>query len=188
MVAFPAMTNEQLEDGRPPTDGSTWFFRRTVPFTLLAAVVGAGAAYARLSGGLVFGIQGMVAGCLVGAIQGRIGSDDPLVDWSPGRRLWLTVWCTLVFGCVHLAVLSWLHDPVQPLQWLVDVIDGSGGEVFYGTRRHGPAVTGRVDSLWWVVFQLTDLGLFAFLAFVGHIIGFTERKSPGSDDPGLERP
>ena len=168
----------EMNDGRPPTPMLEWIQFRFAPIAALAVILGVVTGYARTQMGFIIGIQGMVAGGIMGYLSGRLGRGDPLVDWTCGRRLRMLVWITVLFAGFHLGTLSAIHSTgvSGPLEWLGDVLKGYESEPFFGARRHGSAVVGKVDEVWWVVFQLTDLGLFAFLSIAFQAIGFFPDK------------
>lgn len=169
----------EVTDGRPPTPFLEWVQFRVAPTAALAVILGVVTGYARTQMGFIVGIQGMVAGGIMGYLSGRLGRGDPQIDWTCGRRVRMLVWIIVLFTGFHLGTLSAVHSTGVdgPLEWLGDVLKGYDGEPFFGARRHGSAVVGKVDEVWWVVFQVTDLGLFAFLALVFQGIGyFPERE------------
>lgn len=170
-----------VTDGRPPTPFLEWVQFRFGPMAAIAIAVGVLTGYLRTTTGFIVGIQGMAAGGLVGYLTGRLGRGDPQIDWTCGRRLRMLVWIMVLFAGFHLGTLSAVHSSGAggPLSWLGDVVAGYEGEPFFGARRYAGAIVGRVDEVWWVVFQLMDLGLFAFLTMVAQGIGFfPDKRTP----------
>ncbi len=152
-----------------------WIRFRFVPAMLVAAV--AGALLGALRGSLgfsLFGIQGMVAGGLVGYATGWLGRNDPGRHWIFTQRVWLALAAAVAFVVPHLAVTSFVHaGPIDPpLYWLGEVVDGSLKEPFLAIKRGGSAA-GEVEGGWWVAFTLVDTALLAFAHLAGTVMALS---------------
>lgn len=164
--------HEQLPLGIASKDmrPMTWTIKRAVPLVVLAAFLGG------LAGGLRWivdffpGLQGMLAGGLLGYFAGLAGKTDPPTFWRAGQRFWLLLNLQLTFVLVLLVVLGVLNAP--PLSghfaWLREVLLGFSGEAYFGASVWG-SMEGQGGELrgWaWVFFNLLDGALFLFLGLI----------------------
>ena len=135
------------------------------------------------------GIQGMIAGGLVGYSCGCPGRFDDSRWWGFSARSGLTLGAALIYLIGTTAVVAGLNAGLAgyPLEWLADVIDGSKGELFFGTSVNSlQSVGGKLRGGWWLVFVLLDAALFAFLHLVSFGIGLSserEKKHPHNESP-----
>lgn len=162
-----------------------WIRSRFVPAMLVAAV--AGALLGALRGWLgfsLFGIQGMVAGGLIGYATGRLGRSDPGRYWIFAQRVWLALAAAVAFVVPHLAVTSLVHaGPIDPpLYWLGEVVDGFLKEPFLSIKRGGSA-SGEVDGGWWVAFTVVDSALLAFTHLAGCVMALSGTAALEPDPP-----
>lgn len=181
-------TRRVVDPGVRPMTSASWLFRRFLPCLLLVA---AGTVAVGLVRGLVLyvpGILGMAAGGLLGWLCGRIGRSDPEDLWSFENRVWLALGAALLYAVGTAATVSVLRAGLMgaPLEWLVDVVHGSEGELFAGHSTNSfQSVSGTLHGAWWLVFGAVDTLLFAFLFLVLTMVGvFSDPQAEEADGEG----
>jgi hypothetical protein len=162
-----------------------WILVRWVPCMVLAAAAGAVAGVFRAGVGFVVGIQGMLVMGILGYVVGRLGRGDPDRHWLFPQRIWLSLTVAVVFGVVHVLVLSLLRaGPYDgPVEWLGEVVGGRVSEAGAGVGATGHVLHGYSLNLTgpaWVLFTLLDLLLGAFLFLATCIAGLS--PSAGGDE------
>ncbi|MBN2314575.1 MAG: hypothetical protein JXM79_11645 [Sedimentisphaerales bacterium] len=190
------MNHEYIGPGRFPSEtmkmaGISWVLKRFLPVLLITLGASIGLAFFRASQVFLIGLQGMLAGGVLGWIAGRIGRKDPGVYWSFQQRCWLGVSVTVVYLAAHLVALSWLKaGPVDtPLYWLGEVVRGFHEEHFVSTGRF-QGYQGKIEGGWWVVMTVVDAGLFWFLFIALCVVGVCpDRKAENNAPSGaVENP
>jgi hypothetical protein len=164
-----------------------WLLKRILPAVILTALAGFIAGVARAFIGFVPGIQGMILGGVLGAIIGRLGRNDPERYWRFGIRIGMALVFPLICFLPHLVGLAIPHALAGDPTWLIDVLTGYAKEPFAGLaglpgNRH--VVSGGLEDLGWILFNLVDLGLFAFLFLAGLTLGYfpSEKKTADADE------
>ena len=162
--------------------GISWVIKRFLPVLLMTIGTAVGLAFFRASEVFLIGLQGMLAGGLLGWIAGRFGRKDPAAAWSFQQRCWLGVSMTVVYVASHLVALSWLKaGPVDtPLYWLGEVVRGFQEESFVSTGRF-QGYQGKIEGGWWIVMTVVDAGLFWFLFIVLCVVGVCPDRKIESD-------
>ena len=162
--------------------GISWVIKRFLPVLLMTIGTAVGLAFFRASEVFLIGLQGMLAGGLLGWIAGRFGRKDPAAAWSFQQRCWLGVSMTMVYVASHLVTVSLLNaGPVDtPLYWLGEVVRGFQEESFISTGRF-QGYEGTLEGGWWIVMNVVDAGLFWFLFIVLCVVGVCPDRKTESD-------
>ncbi len=157
----------------PPLSLASWILFRLAPSTLLVLAAGLLSGFFRTFQFFPAGLQGMVVGGLIGYVAGRIARGDRGGFSSFPLRAWASLSFGFAFVFVSIVTASILNAGPgdAPLSWILDVVDGSRKELFFSAGRHS-AVAGRIDGAWWLLFNLLDACLFAFLCLAFMVVGF----------------
>lgn len=115
----------------------------------------------RAEGRFVMGVQGALAGALLGWAAGRLGRSEPEHAWTFAFRCALVLGLGLLFTAAVLGFTSWGHAQVGdgPLTWLGAMLADERREAFFGLGRFRVQV-GRMGGLAWSLFTLLDLAFF----------------------------
>lgn len=115
----------------------------------------------RAEGRFVMGLQGALAGALLGWAAGRLGRTEPENAWRFTFRCALVLGLGLLFTAAVLGFTSRGHAQAGdgPLTWLGAMLSDEGREAFFGLGRFRVQV-GRMGGIAWGLFTLLDLAFF----------------------------
>lgn len=163
------MTDTNSSSTISQTSFISWtIFRGFVPI-IVAAIAGVIMAFVRYEVLFIPGVQGMIAGGLLGWFFGSRIKKDTTQYWDFGQTHWFLLNIALTFTICNLLFLSYLNMPTiaGPEQWLVDIIRGFEYEEFTGTSFASLVqIDGSLSGSSWIFFNLLDFGLFLFLGAI----------------------
>jgi hypothetical protein len=153
-----------LVPGLAPSLGEFLQRRALFPFCV-AVVFGAAAGVFRVDGGFLVGLQGMLAGGLIGWVGGLAARRDDYDGWPFQLRLSMAFGLTFVFWVVQVVAADVTRAPFTPGAWLEAVlVDGEA--MFASSRYTHESYVLRPGPVGWVGFNLLDLLLQTFLTLV----------------------
>lgn len=140
----------------------------------------------RAEGRFVMGLQGALAGALLGWAAGRLGRAEPENAWSFTFRCAQVLGLGLLFTAAVLGFTSRGHVQAgdAPLTWLGAMLSDEGREAFFGLGRFRVQV-GRMGGLAWSLFTLLDLAFFLGAGLLA--LGVARGKGPGPREGGARR-
>lgn len=152
---------------------------RALPGIAAACIVGLGTGAARVLGGsFSIGIQGMLAGGLIGWLAGRSLRRDTFDEWPLGLRFAWALGLTGVFWVGQMLGADVASGTLTPGTWVLRV--WSDGEVMLGHRRYSTtAHVWRSGPMAWVGFNMLDALLQWMLTLVTLTTSLTTRPAPG---------
>lgn len=148
---------------------------------LLAWMLGA----LRAEGRFVMGLQGALAGGLLGWAAGRLGRSEAESAWTFTFRCALVAGLGLLFTAAVLGFTSRGHAQAgdAPLTWLGAMLADEGREAFFGLGRF-QAQVGRMGGIAWGLFTLLDAIFFLGAGLIA--LGVARGKGSG-DREGVAR-
>lgn len=140
----------------------------------------------RAEGRFVMGLQGALAGALLGWAAGRLGRTEPENAWRFTFRCALVLGLGLLFTAAVLGFTSRGHAQAGdgPLTWLGAMLADEGREAFFGLGRFRVQV-GRMGGIAWGLFTLLDLAFFLGAGLIA--LGVARGRGTSSREGGAGR-
>ncbi len=137
------------------------------PGVIAAAAIGFVIGYWRWSNGLFPGVQGMLAGAVIGWAAGYLAPAGA-AKWRFGYRFTATLVLTGVFLIGEVLGIGAAMPRFDPIGWFTGTLSGEHIDLVIGpSRRSGfPYVVRPVESYGWILFNCLDLVFQWFLTLL----------------------